>query len=681
MSPSAESRSHRHQAAVLLLLALTLRLLATQFARFTGDESDQWSKAVRIAQLEYFPALGQPITGSVAMTPGPAFQYIMAIPQILGSSVWLGTYFTVLLNVLAVWIFYLLARRFAGPKAGLVALALAACSPWAIVYSEKIWSANVLPLWGTLAFYAAVRSPESPRWQAVLILLAGALPQVHLSAPALWVGCIVWLVLTPGWRISPKWVLIGVGLTTLAYLPMLVYELTHGFSNLRAILEHSAGTESPAYARTLPLRVLGAAVGQGTSEIAYQLRRGYWEFGGGFDGYRMWTTRQGLTELWSLYGPLAAIGTLISILLAVLAWISSLRSILLGATRALRARRRDGLAEGERFTVSLLAALGTAIFLMAMSKKTFFPHYIAFLLPILLWPMVGPISRWLEFRRWGKLAIAALVLSCVSMVANAERYYRDVDSLDGLRNTLAILEDILSEKTPASIQFRHFNNLYSWERLAQYHFGKPLQLRDAGAVRYVVENREAHPGPTPTDATLYGGRLLVRRDARAATSDPAELVFRGALDWSRFQVSKIDAAGGVTPCTPLAGGLGCSYGPNSWERFGPEVLSFGGRAQSVLFLHPSTGHTLRAELLLPSEARRGRLYVGLTDGAMASANRSLVHVRVKNGDRVLLETDVGSKPGLHAFPVVVTSTSPLSLELTTANDGARVLGFDLDLAR
>lgn len=681
MSEPTPSVAHRRAALALLLLAIVLRLLATQYARFTGDEGDQWSKAVRIAQLDYFPALGQPITGSVAMTPGPAFEYIMALPQLLGPSVWLGTVFTVLLNVLAVWLFYLLALRFGGPRAGLLALLLGACSPWAIVYSEKIWSANVLPLWGTLTVYAAVRAPESPRWQAALILLAGALPQVHLSAPALWVGCAVWLLLTPRFRLSPKWILVGVGLTVLAYLPTIVYELRHDFANTKAILQHGGGKESAEYVRTLPLRVLGAAVGQGTSELSYQLLRGYWEFTGGYDGYRMFTTREGFARLLELYGPLAGALTLVSVLLAVSGWASAARRSVRCGLEALRARDRAALPEGERFTIALLASLASAILLMALSKKTFFPHYLAFLIPALVWPVVSAGARWLECRTFGPAVRALVLISAVSMVANAARYYRDVDSLDGLRNSLAILSDILESDAPASVQFEHFNNLYSWERLARYHFGRPLLLRETGAVRYLVRNRAAHQGPVPEGAKLYGGRLLVERDARGALAAPESIVLRGARDFTAFSVTKTTRAGELSTCRPDPRSASCGYGPNPWERFGPELLRFSGRPQSVLFMHPIAGSVVRAELQPPAEARRGRLYAGLTDEAMASGNRAPVRLRLTNGARVLLEAEVGTTRGLQSFPFTLSSTVSLALEIETANDGARVFGFDLDLAR
>jgi hypothetical protein len=144
---------------------------AVGHARFTGDESYFWATARNIATFEAAPVYGPPLTGSSAFHPGPIFYYLMAIPQRIGTSPWIGGIFVVLLHALSAWLLFLLARAARGERAGLVALALLAFAPWDVLYADRIWLSCVAPVWGTLVLYAAARGVVAG-WQGVLIVFA-----------------------------------------------------------------------------------------------------------------------------------------------------------------------------------------------------------------------------------------------------------------------------------------------------------------------------------------------------------------------------------------------------------------------------------------------------------------------------------------------------------------------------
>ncbi|MCB9650382.1 MAG: hypothetical protein H6730_27920 [Deltaproteobacteria bacterium] len=382
-------------ALFLLLAAGVFRLWATDHARFTGDEADYWSKSRRLATAQYFPAYGFEITGSAAHFPGPAAYFLIALPQLLSPSPRAGAAFVAGLHVLAGALMFLLLARARGPRAGLIGLALFAFAPWDVLYADRIWGSAVVPAWGAVAFYAAHRAADSPRWQGILLFLALVLPQLHLSAPVLWAACLTLVLLRP----PPRWDrrALGLGLlaTVIAYLPPLWMELQSGFANTRLIIAKSGGAEALAYAVWNPVRVLGYAVLYGTGEIGYHFARGYW--GGNFDGASAYLTAAGWDRFFAHYGTPWAVAGVISLVVAAIGWAVALGCLARQGARAARARRRDALPFEDALTAAVVVGFVTAGLLLLVAKKRFFPHYANILMPMALIPIAVGLDR-----AWGR---------------------------------------------------------------------------------------------------------------------------------------------------------------------------------------------------------------------------------------------------------------------------------------
>jgi hypothetical protein len=213
--------------ALLVVIAVALRMSWPQISEFKRDEAQLSLLAQDVARGRALPVLG--MSSSVGIPNAPMNIYITAIPYLVSSDPAFVTQFFGLTNVLALVLAYVWARRWLG--VGLWAAALAfglfAVSPWAVIYSRKIWAQDLLPLFSVLTLGAGVRGllmRESGPWhrwaQALFLPLLSITGQIHYGAfvlipPALY--CI-WL----GRGRLTRWFWLGAGVALLLTLPYLI---------------------------------------------------------------------------------------------------------------------------------------------------------------------------------------------------------------------------------------------------------------------------------------------------------------------------------------------------------------------------------------------------------------------------------------------------------------------------
>ena len=136
--------------AVVVLLAGLLRMGRPDLTEFKRDEAALYGLALNVAELRAFPLRG--IGSSVGLPNTAMSVYLFALPLFLWKSPLAATLFVGALNTASVGLAFLLARRYWGGRAALIAALLYAAAPWAVIYSRKIWAQNLLPLfavgWG-----------------------------------------------------------------------------------------------------------------------------------------------------------------------------------------------------------------------------------------------------------------------------------------------------------------------------------------------------------------------------------------------------------------------------------------------------------------------------------------------------------------------------------------------------
>ncbi|MCA9971719.1 MAG: hypothetical protein KC425_15950, partial [Anaerolineales bacterium] len=203
----------------VMLLAGIVRLGWPGLTEFKADEARLLALAYEMADGRF---ASRGISSSVGFPNFPLSVWLYAIPAALWRHPLSATLFTGLLNTLAVGGCYLFTRRYWGRAAAVTAALLLAVSPWAILFSRKIWAQNLLPLvvmgWGGSAALAFGEGRR--RLVALHLLLLAAAVQIHLAAAALLPATAVLLLLYRR-RVDWRWVGVGVLLGVGTAVPFL----------------------------------------------------------------------------------------------------------------------------------------------------------------------------------------------------------------------------------------------------------------------------------------------------------------------------------------------------------------------------------------------------------------------------------------------------------------------------
>jgi hypothetical protein len=218
----------------ILMVAALLRMSAPGITEFKRDEANLSQLALDMAQGRDVPLLG--IRSSVNVPNPPINVYLFALPYAVDRSPVTATLFVGALNVIAVALTIAVARRYYGPAAGIVAGMLYAASPWAAIYSRKIWAQDLLPPFvvatvftGLLGYGEGKRRARWAHWPLLAITV-----QIHYSAFTLIPLSVIMLVL---WRSHVNWraLVIGLGLAALTGLPVLVGAIQNDLLDLDTI--------------------------------------------------------------------------------------------------------------------------------------------------------------------------------------------------------------------------------------------------------------------------------------------------------------------------------------------------------------------------------------------------------------------------------------------------------------
>lgn len=208
-------------AAALVGLAGILRLGWLGINEFKADEARLLALALDMAEGRV--AL-RGISSSVGLPNFPMSVWLYALPLVVWPHAYAATLFTGLLNTLAVLAGYWLVRRYWGAAAAVAATLLFAVSPWAVIFSRKIWAQNLLPLFVLLWVIglALALVERKPRFIWLALVALAVAVQIHLSALALVPATLVLLVVF--WRrLSWQDLLIGAGLALLTAVPFFLY--------------------------------------------------------------------------------------------------------------------------------------------------------------------------------------------------------------------------------------------------------------------------------------------------------------------------------------------------------------------------------------------------------------------------------------------------------------------------
>ncbi len=214
--------------SLVVLVAAFFRLASLNLAEFKGDEAGTSFVLAALIRHGQVPLVGPPLTtGGKA---GPVFYYILAFPFLISSDPVVASAFVAILNVVGIAFTYKFAREFFSERVALIATALAAVSPFAILFSRKIWNPDLVFPFTVILLYCLYSFviKRKPKYLVPIFALYAVILQIHPIT--LFLAPVILLFLCKFRSgIQLKYLTIGVGLFLLLFSPFIYGQAVNNF--------------------------------------------------------------------------------------------------------------------------------------------------------------------------------------------------------------------------------------------------------------------------------------------------------------------------------------------------------------------------------------------------------------------------------------------------------------------
>lgn len=326
---------------------------------YMGDEGRDALIASEIITGKHFPLIGPPTSvGNLYL--GPLYFYLMApFLGLFGFNPLGPAVFVAVLSLLTIVLIYILGKEiFSSWLAGIVAAFLYAISPLTVEFGRWPWNPNVMPFFAMVFIFSLWRLVEKrePKWWVIIgVSLAFMLQSHYLGLAAFPVLATVLFFKRPALQEKKYW-LAGLFLFLLLMSPLLIFDLRHGFVNLKGVM-----------------KLIGER-GQGGFSPLDPLTRS-------FDRIRQ------------LFGEFTGLGER--------SWPNNiiLVGILLAWWRFIKARRQWWL---------VLSWFLAGVLFLGFYQGSFYRHYLEFLLPLPSLIIGGLFASFWPKRSWRWLAVGTL---------------------------------------------------------------------------------------------------------------------------------------------------------------------------------------------------------------------------------------------------------------------------------
>ncbi len=224
-------------ASAIFLVAAYLRLWGLEHSPTGNDQAVLINIALRWITHGQFPLAAN--KSSAGLMNPPLLEYLLALPLFLKRDMLLVAQFVALVNIASVVVTLLVVRATFGWRLALLTTLLYAVNPWSVYYSRLIWNPTMIPLFSALLLGSLTIALTDRRqaWQLALVFvwLAAAI-QLHLSSAVL-APAVGLLLLIFRRQLRPKWLLIGLLLFALSFVPYLIHEQATGFADVADFLQ------------------------------------------------------------------------------------------------------------------------------------------------------------------------------------------------------------------------------------------------------------------------------------------------------------------------------------------------------------------------------------------------------------------------------------------------------------
>ncbi len=231
--------------AAIFLLGLAMRspeILGGNYL-FGFDQGQNYMRAYDIAVNHKFTLIGAEVGSGSAGVPGlfhgPGFYYLLAIMLVLfKGDPYGGLVLMWIAGVATMLVVFLTTRKMFGEKTALVSLFLISIAPLIAPQSRFVWGPHVGSLFIALFYYALYKMGErSILWTLATFFLAGLLYNFELaiSVPLVFLSVIALFYYK---LFNKKIIAAALAGVLLAYAPMIMFEVRHGFMATRGIVKN-----------------------------------------------------------------------------------------------------------------------------------------------------------------------------------------------------------------------------------------------------------------------------------------------------------------------------------------------------------------------------------------------------------------------------------------------------------
>ena len=222
-------------AAVLLLLALFLRLRGLDTTGLWGDQAFTLNTAMRWVNGGPLPLAAN--KSSVGFVNPPLIEYLYGAALFLWRDILSVSLLTLLGGLAAVVVTGAVTARLFGRRAGLWAMLAFAAAPWAVFWSQLIWNQTMVPPFAALALGGLLLYLfDQPRAVTLVGCFAAtaAMIQVHPGSAVQLLTLALALLLYRR-RVRPAHIMAGAAVFALLFLPYLLYQVGTGWADLAAM--------------------------------------------------------------------------------------------------------------------------------------------------------------------------------------------------------------------------------------------------------------------------------------------------------------------------------------------------------------------------------------------------------------------------------------------------------------
>lgn len=213
---------------LVLLVAAYFRLASLNLAEFKNDEAGTAIIVKALVEHGKVPFLGPSLT--TGGSAGPIYDYILAIPFLISTNPIVASTFTAVLNIVGVAFTFKFAREFFNERVALIATALDAVSPFAVLFSRKIWNPDLIFPFTVVLFYCLYTFviKGRPRYLVPVFALYAVILQIHPIT--LFLAPVILFFL---WKfrsgIRLRYLFYGVALFLALFAPFIYGQATSGF--------------------------------------------------------------------------------------------------------------------------------------------------------------------------------------------------------------------------------------------------------------------------------------------------------------------------------------------------------------------------------------------------------------------------------------------------------------------